>query len=298
MNTLIVIGNGFDLNFGLETSYAKYIDFAYSSHFYNDDKDNTLLNSIHEEYEKINWIDIELSLRELAINNPCTDKIRKSYQLLCESLKYYMKSDKYPISFSPNGDAPVNESCAYRLLQWINDQKDYKIYSLNYTPLSTYKNNSKRTELGNIDSNNFVNIHGIASDDSNIILGIDPSPEIPQDYAFMMKPLRSNYTEGLISALDEAPNVIFFGVGFGITDFPYFRQFFSSIEKGTYSKNIHVFSLRNGNEHFYSQLRRMGIDITCFREITNGKIHFYDTSLSNSFQSFEDNFTTEKTKTP
>ena len=60
-DTCIVIGNGFDINLGLPTSYA---DFVKSTHF--DDmvkRGNELAKHLKSKFELQNWIDIENELK-------------------------------------------------------------------------------------------------------------------------------------------------------------------------------------------------------------------------------------------
>lgn len=64
-DTCIVIGNGFDINLGLPTSYA---DFVKSTHF--DDmvkRGNELAKHLKSKFELQNWIDIENELKSYSL---------------------------------------------------------------------------------------------------------------------------------------------------------------------------------------------------------------------------------------
>lgn len=61
--TLLIVGNGFDLSMGFKTSYG---DFMKSSYFPNKET-STLCSYLHNQYEEnMGWIDIENELSKYS----------------------------------------------------------------------------------------------------------------------------------------------------------------------------------------------------------------------------------------
>ena len=56
--TVFVVGNGFDLNLGLKTSYKDFME----SHWFSDIKNNSLVDYLRERQSLNLWIDIENEL--------------------------------------------------------------------------------------------------------------------------------------------------------------------------------------------------------------------------------------------
>ncbi len=78
-NTCIIIGNGFDINLGLPTSYT---DFVKSTHF--DDmvkRGNELAKYLKSKFELQNWIDIENELKTYSLERSDAS-FKSNYELL------------------------------------------------------------------------------------------------------------------------------------------------------------------------------------------------------------------------
>ena len=78
-NTCIIIGNGFDINLGLPTSYT---DFVKSTHF-NDmvKRGNELAKYLKSKFELQNWIDIENELKTYSLERSDAS-FKSNYELL------------------------------------------------------------------------------------------------------------------------------------------------------------------------------------------------------------------------
>ena len=93
-DTCIVIGNGFDINLGLPTSYK---DFVKSSHF--DDmikRGNELAKYLKSKYELQNWIDIENELKTYSLERSDAS-FKFNYQLLTFALINYLDNLDYSL---------------------------------------------------------------------------------------------------------------------------------------------------------------------------------------------------------
>ena len=174
--TLLIVGNGFDLSMGFKTSYG---DFMKSSFFPNEET-STLCSYLHKQYEEnMGWIDIEnelskysklLSRYELT---PETGKIemgaeffREEYEELKSSLKSYLQEETKG-AFATRQDNP-----AKRVID--NLPADSKIISFNYTSIiERMTRNRFSASKGNL-----FHIHGSLAPCDDIVFGVDASPPI------------------------------------------------------------------------------------------------------------------------
>lgn len=67
IGTTLIIGNGFDLNLGMDTSYRSFYNKIKSANFFADNARNPLLSYIYEKGEREYWYAFEYIIREFAI---------------------------------------------------------------------------------------------------------------------------------------------------------------------------------------------------------------------------------------
>ena len=212
---LIIIGNGFDLNLGLKTSYK---DFMKSPFFTDSIVQNTLCKRLSEKAGLQNWIDIENELK--PISNSYPDNFENDFYYLSAKLKLYLRELDY---------STLNKnSAAYKLMVEI-DKNDFLILDFNYT---------KSTELIlqeiGVDENSIkqrhIKIHGSVEQD-DIIFGVEDSAQINKTHIFIKKSF-SKIFKGIQfrQQFDKIVQVTVFGHSLGETDHMYFSSFF-----GTYS---------------------------------------------------------------
>lgn len=98
---LLIIGNGFDLDLGLKTSYSQYIENAKKC---SGMQRNGLFNAICERYDKCNWIDIEMFIKEYVIDlsNGKIENINveSEFKELKRDLCSYIQMDIWPDEFT------------------------------------------------------------------------------------------------------------------------------------------------------------------------------------------------------
>lgn len=230
-NTVLIIGNGFDMDLGINLSFSKWRN----SH-----------HCLSYELSKSNpkgdlWNDFEKSLREaiLAYHNGTTssDIQDKDINLFWQGFWIF-----FSVFFSEETqDYPdirtVKENCAYDVLKHLNESSI--VFTFNYTYPYEYVNLPPMCEFnfvhGRYYKDDFVDGMAMMIQSRNMILGIDykrmPQQIISNKYlAPIIKKQNPSFEEsGIETALDEAENVIFFGHSLGITDSDYFDEFFSKI---------------------------------------------------------------------
>lgn len=248
-NFLLIIGNGFDLELGLDTSYKSFVKSeVYDKYFKQLMKDPDLIqkksyNLIYDldfpmfgyfkEVLKIqNWIDLEMEIGRLASRhiqklNPqtkkfddvlaeSTDYMMRSFNALRECLNEYIANLEIP-SKKPN--------YASELLKIIGseDRVNVQIVNFNYTNLN---------DITGIDVKVPVHhIHGNVTKGkgTNLILGVQDGIEVDKSYSYVIKSHSPYYhSSRIIDLLENADEVIFFGHSLGETDYPYFSEFFQS----------------------------------------------------------------------
>lgn len=225
MNKILILGNGFDLDVGLPTSY---------NHFINSDefkklirnRNNYLLNYIYNNYSMSNWVDLENELRKFALSNRDTEprqriEIKHQYDNLCDALICYLKKA---------ADHPVNEkSLGCKLMEVVAQHiENFEIFSFNYTDLNMILN-----KLGIVTSSNkelfYTHVHG-SLNNSNIVVGFQDNTDCSDDFSYMIKTFHSNYqSHNIRKSLLAAQEIIFFGHSLGDTDYHYFSQLFEAI---------------------------------------------------------------------
>lgn len=212
---IIILGNGFDLDLGYETSYRKF----YKNYFADNRRlDGDLKKFIRDKTLYCNWIDLEMALKEYVLGeapNLNIETFLKEYKTIKGWLESFIRIQ--------TGKCIREESYAYRLLQNITDFSRIRIYSFNYTSLDLNLNPAAK------DSKDVVNIHG-ALGESNMIFGFD-SNGLNWDYSPIVEAVKTTNTNSCLNeyfgATNGAKEIVIFGHSFGETDFGfYFKDIF------------------------------------------------------------------------
>lgn len=249
---LLIIGNGFDLDLNLKTSYKSFVestefkehlkdgeveslirdtqdfiykDFVQRSQFLYKQGTKSIFPMLAAKTSLQNWIDIEQQLALIAHNRKNIGyAIHNGVELLdllpIEKKSFYelhscLKNylDGLPYEQISKG------SSAYRLFSILNQYPEFvHVKSFNYTVWDKiFKNKTQIIP---------EHIHG-RLDDSSLIIGIQDNIDIAPEYNYMIKTFSENFrSHDLIPELRSADEVIFFGHSFGETDYHYFEDFF------------------------------------------------------------------------
>lgn len=204
---VLVIGNGFDLDLGLKTSF----------------------NDIFKEWNPSEDIKYSL-LYELVCSrtgeewNLLEDNIRRIYKStrnlhfnkIEDDEKCHREMISHIISHLKNMDKTINEnSYAYKLINFVQQNEKFSIYSFNYTDSV-----EKCTDC-------YVNhVHGKIADNS-VILGTEDNKSANRKLCFLQKSFSPFYkSNDLKYKLSNSETVIFFGHSLGTADYLYFQDFF------------------------------------------------------------------------
>lgn len=273
-DTILILGNGFDIDLGRKT---KYKDFCDSILWPFGPEYESKMGLGHHLYQRnliqdpiYRWIDLEEELfryckeaesRIKLYSN--LDKIllesdKEDYELLCNYLSEYFRQIQ-------KEDILVN-SVAAKVISKLSDRIK-RIFSFNYTNF-----NKLEEQIPGFPKQSIVFIHGNV-DENTAILGIDDQQEIDSNYRFMVKQFNKNFfrvnvgkeSNSLDKALREkGQNVVFFGCSFGLNDIAYFRSFFNELET-IRPKSITIFT--------YDDVSRMSILDTLAEAKIDGDNH-------------------------
>lgn len=290
--SVLVIGNGFDLDLGLST---KYSDFAKSDewisiyeHYAPLSKYYSLLKYLNDRKDYDNWFDIEQALFDYAsakAESPWKHDVetdKREYQAICKALSDYLdnqvKTSKHDIL----------EKTSRRVLQLFQYEKDCrKIYTFNYTSLELI------ARVGLVDHLvPFVHVHG-SIDNKNIILGFNissPSQIIP-GYSFMVKTDNPFFQSiQLEQDLIDADEVIIFGHSLNMMDSVYFESYlkFLSEELKT-DKTLTIITYdEKSRQNILNNMRQIGIVVP--KLFSRGRIEFIQTSNLENDRTMKDKF--------
>lgn len=213
--TVVVIGNGFDLNLGFKTSYNDFIE----SDIFNTliEADNKLCKHLLEQKKLHSWVDVECELKNYS--NLYREKNRKpfkiEYENLCNVLCEY-------INFIDLTNYKADSKALSLTIDVLN-KHNVLILDFNYTN-SVYEILNKNTETIKC---TIHNVHGLAKDRS-IIFGIEESAHKNEDDIWLLKIVNKNYKKtDILSYLRNSSQVIFLGFSLGESDHSYFHGFFN-----------------------------------------------------------------------
>lgn len=277
--TLLIVGNGFDLSMGFKTSYGDFMKSSYFPH----EETSSLCSYLHNQYEEnMGWIDIENELSEYSrmlttkklnakkFNTILDiDSLREEYDELKSSLKLYLQEETKG-AFGPSPDNP-----AKRVIDQL--PADSKIISFNYTSII------ERLTLGKFqDSNgNLLHIHGSLAPYDDIVFGVEDSAKLSKEHVFLYKAhSRHLRVQEFSDWLNSAERIIFYGYSLGDTDRQYFENFFRKLCSGdtTYAELVFYYYGQASYDNLIWQLQMLTNHKLTQLQILN-KIEFIDCSM-------------------
>ena len=231
--TVIVLGNGFDLDLGWDTSYKSFYEKHDGWRAFRTNEDD-LFQFVVEKVPG-NWFDFERTLHDYALHRAEKPYLKDKTNKIGRDIQDYNTFKTQLACFIMEGSKlPVNkDSHAYRVLKaYVGAKKNktsdrffpIKLFSYNYTPLSRV--------LSDIDPNfkvGYIPVHGTV-ERNNIIFGFHDDPNIPKEYRSLQKSMDENYkSSAIVTESLQAKTIIFFGLSLGYIDGVYFKNLFEQI---------------------------------------------------------------------
>lgn len=245
-NILLIIGNGFDLELGLKTSYKNFIEsdiYDYYSKGISEslgtqktfdiryDVDINIFKYFKDILSIQNWIDLEMEIGKLAgrYMDFYNSETRRLDKRLAVSSNFMMSSfnalrdclNDYILNLEIPDNSPNNYALQIMSILGTDKYDNVEIVTFNYTDLNETTGFNIKVPV--------YHIHGKVSKGSNanLILGIQDSVEVDKSFSYVIKSHSPYYhSSHIIDMLESADEVIFFGHSLGETDYPYFSDFF------------------------------------------------------------------------
>ena len=230
---IFILGNGFDLDLGLSTSYSEFAQSRQWAELMDasthSQSEAWLLGFLRNKYQVEKWIDIEAALLEYAkikTHKRDTDHAhedKEDFFALCNSLRSYLIEQQSSFTPKPNSVASV-------LLKYLVGLSTFaKIYTFNYTQPRILAD-----KLNYVLVHDVEHLHGSLSDGDDIILGIETRESIDDNYAFLFKTQNRQYRHtNILKDLKDRDEYVFFGHALNGMDYAYFKSTFSLLESSS-----------------------------------------------------------------
>jgi hypothetical protein len=196
LKILHIIGNGFDLNLGLKTSYKDFYDF-YKVQESTKISINNLKKNISNNYK--NWSDLELALGQYTEEFNSVDEFDEVIEDIGEQLAEYLKLEESKFNFTeidkevffenlvkPEIYLPVADTNKINTFKnnFANSAWVVDIYTFNYTTIiEKIIEDKKNIRIGNhlkstlsVTLRNVEHIHGYV--DNRMVLGVNDISQI------------------------------------------------------------------------------------------------------------------------
>lgn len=257
MNIVFLIGNGFDINLGMKTSYADFYDDLIKTYIGATPPEEKLQRSIAKYKDTNLWADLEKGLGEYTAELSSLKELRDVYFHLNDALKSYLSDQKLDDRYLTSDAATKLKKDLFqpfhlfrpRLRQSIQEYvnpgsvvtDEVNIITFNYTDtiekILEAGNFKLPVELGVKNTNgskrvlkSIYHIHGTL-DDSELIMGVNDKSQIknehlakdPSALSMLMKPETTISRGDLLDdkcekLMREADMFCLFGLSLGETD--------------------------------------------------------------------------------
>ena len=211
--TTIIIGNGFDINLGLPTSYTHFIQSPQFADLIG--RGNRLAEYLKKKHELQNWVDIENELKRYSIEE-ADNNYKDDFSSLCFQLINYINNIDYNL---------INtSSIGYGLIESFSENPNkFVVLDFNYT--QSIKHIFQRKFILSEEVNKqIIKVHGEASN-NNIIFGVEDDAPIKPEHVFLRKAFPRYYKAWNFNSIFSKSNqIIFFGHSLGQTDHTYFKR--------------------------------------------------------------------------
>jgi hypothetical protein len=265
---LYIIGNGFDLDLGLQTSYNSFIQSEDFKKLLAKSSSNNLASHINNYFkrQKDQWCDLEITLGSY-VNEFCNvhpDVLKSQFAELKSELKNYLKKQSANLSF----ENQVN-SRSFKLLniifEGILNQTETTVLNFNYTDTVKlglhYINNGQVLEMGTL---KYINPHGTLSTDIALGVNDDFLRDGGRAYSYLRKAYSYNYNLNHWTKTYQRANKIFiFGHSLSIVDSDILHPMFEYyLEDRSIGRTITILDTKDSNDRINDKIS----------ELTSGKI--------------------------
>ncbi len=251
--TIVILGNGFDMALGMKSSYRDFYESDFWP-FNPQDKSSGVrirqrsgLDTFLHGNMQDNWYNLENLLAQYALDIKSIEPEQlehdeKCFELLKKSLFEFINNAQHQrLNISSFNKAK-------RFIECIFQCRRPKIYTFNYTAFDQF------AALFCFDNKEAITVHG-SIDGNNIVVGIDNDKDILREYNFLKKMSEPTYkSSNIVRDLLNAEEVLIFGHSLAQNDFNFFEPFFKKHSKESISNSdklckIRIFTANNKSKN-------------------------------------------------
>ncbi|EGN57464.1 hypothetical protein PRBRB14_21740 [Hallella multisaccharivorax DSM 17128] len=298
---LLVVGNGFDLDLNLQTSYTNYSESDYFKNLVNKNHDN--VNKFGEDFaidlsellyeasqSQKQWFNIEEIIYSWFLNEKTIgyseEKVkieRNFFNDLRVSLANYLFEEE------EKRDVKKDSVAAEILKLWAASSYNkytgtFDIFSFNYTSIKKLLDKLGFSFMKDKNRNKITHIHG-SLDKRNIVLGCDNynmTSKVNPNTTFVLKYNMIHESNHFVRMLNAANWVIIFGHSMNPMDFKHFKSYFEMLaETGeSFNKNLTIICKNeNDEQQIKDNIEMQGISVISILDRINQYQCFYTSDL-------------------
>lgn len=221
--TLLILGNGFDINLGFPTSYKDFFKSEQFPFVRNDQTCHSLGRFVFDKGVQNKWYDLEnlLAVYGNTYQYRTYNGDKDDYKRLILGLAAYLET----VDFSK----PKTDSVAARILKAADDPLlPPAVYTFNYSSFETIS-----SALG-LNNYSCYHVHGSLKN-HDIVLGVGEYVNLEPSLSFLYKTSSIYYnSNGILNSFNDYVNIIIFGLSLSQVDYPYFEDFFKDVAARKY----------------------------------------------------------------
>lgn len=250
MNKLYIIGNGFDLDLGLKTSYQDFLSSPIFKEMLANNSSNQLAHYLHGLTKKDTWVDIEVALRELArtlrTHVQGTELRETDYEEVVKRLELYLSG----LDMNNINKHSTAHKLAWDIAREIESKASVRIINFNYT--DSVEKVLQEHDLYEEIRKKIIHPHGKIGG-GGIVFGVEDGTGISPVFNYLKKSSRAGYKgiSGWEQYLQDMTEVCIYGHSLGESDNMYFKTMFEFyLHDRTMHRKITVYH-RKGDENMY-----------------------------------------------
>lgn len=322
MKRVLVLGNGFDLDLGFDTTYKTFAESFFAKNVFHEK--SKLFDFLYDQYTHIpdkSWFNFEeeikkyaLSVKSISLDDNTSDK--KCFDFLRYSLMGTIDIMAWTTPLEETSDYVLNHpgdvsnpkqlgvnsfSIAAKLLNTIAMRPSYfdHIISFNYTPLGELI----KKEMFKIDSSNEASLDkkyrtveerisylhvascGSNQHDYRAVLGINDQAITLESLKYLKKSsqIEPEFRAEQIQRIFNADEIVIFGLSLGECDEDYFKPLFLDLFSDSPSKDRLITVITCNNKMgILDSIKRMAGNQNITPHHNSRNIRFIDTAIEES----------------
>lgn len=275
---VLVLGNGFDLDLGLKTTYKDFAKSDFFKKLYPFAIHDNLISSLVKQ-SSCNWFDIEECIAEYVKRKEST----KDYSCVEEDKLFFNEfkqifADYIQFNFTESPYININhDSIAHLIIQEQKERDIFnRIYSFNCFDYSL---------------NDFVSYGGIGdlyvdyvhNKEGKFILGICEDDCTTDEYSFLIKKNQDYEKTNIVDDLKCADDIVIFGHSLNRIDKEYFQNLFLN---SFWKKNITIITRNEESvKKIENNILMMGASLASVTN--NGNLRFIETEKYDDYDRLE-----------